>query len=274
MKQKLNNVWLYIINLPETRLSKTSPYHTYCVAVGAGYLDHTPVLDWFADQMEDLMKGNIMYCGIQHQMIRVKLGAVANLADRPEKLFTLKTSLLGTYGRVASWATDISTDVLPDCNRCFQKMLTNIQNNNGDREPALDGRCGWCCQWDLKSNSRSMKRILPPEDYPTRTDMGAPPPPVGQEVGIRYLVPIEQTFNMLISSVEFAAYHVKKGLWTKAMMNAYLRTCAVAGRVRDGVWTSVKGNIGEDANENETDNEIDDGYVPITRSAKEFIPKS
>ena len=137
-------MWLYIINLPETRLSKTLPYHTYCVAVGAGHLDHTPVLDWFADQMEDLMKGNVMYCGIRRRMIRVKLGAVANLADRPEKSFTLKTSLLGTYGRVASWATDINTDVLPDCNRCFQKRITFLRNNSYNGEQVLKGGCSRC----------------------------------------------------------------------------------------------------------------------------------
>ena len=79
---------------------------------------------------------------------------------------------------------------------------------------------------------------------------------------------------MLTSSVEFATYHVKKGLWTKATMNAYLRTCAVASRVRDGVWASVKGDVRDkEDNDCNTDDEIDDGYMPITRSDDEYIPK-
>ena len=42
------------------------------------------------------------------------MGVVAALADRPEKAYTLKTALLGLYGRIASWATDIVPDVLSD----------------------------------------------------------------------------------------------------------------------------------------------------------------
>ena len=43
VKQKLNNVWMYTITLPDPDHTATSPYHTYCVAVGAGALDHTSV---------------------------------------------------------------------------------------------------------------------------------------------------------------------------------------------------------------------------------------
>ena len=28
VKQKMNNVWLYIVNIPDSRLAKTSRYHT------------------------------------------------------------------------------------------------------------------------------------------------------------------------------------------------------------------------------------------------------
>ena len=63
VKQRLNNVWLYIITFLESRNAKTSPYHTYCVAVGSDDLNHTPVLEWFSEQMEGLMKGNNVYCG-------------------------------------------------------------------------------------------------------------------------------------------------------------------------------------------------------------------
>ena len=37
VKQKLNNVWMFTIILPDPNHNVTSPYHTYCVAVGAGH---------------------------------------------------------------------------------------------------------------------------------------------------------------------------------------------------------------------------------------------
>ena len=30
---------------------QTWPYHTYCVAVGYGHLNHTPVIDWFQQKL-------------------------------------------------------------------------------------------------------------------------------------------------------------------------------------------------------------------------------
>ena len=135
--------------------------------MGSGYLDHTPVLDWFAEQMEGLMKGNTVYCGRRHKSIHVKVGPVVNLADRPEKAFTLKTSFLGTYGKVASWAAEIDPNVLPDCDRCFKARVRNLFEK-GIEENNSSATCQRCCQWDLSSTSNSVKKLLPPPDYPKK----------------------------------------------------------------------------------------------------------
>ena len=95
---------MYTITLPDPDGNNTSHLHTYCVAVGAGFLDHTSVIDWYAREVEELMKGKDYYYAHQRKFIHVKFGVVAALADRPEKAFTLKTALLGLYGRIASWA--------------------------------------------------------------------------------------------------------------------------------------------------------------------------
>ena len=40
------------------------------------------------------------------------------------------------------------------------------------------------------------------------------------------------------------------------------------------MWTSVKGDVrDEEDDDDKTDDKIDDGYMPITRSAEEYIPK-
>lgn len=173
VKQKLNNVWMYVINLPESQLANTSPYHTYCVAVGSGYLDHIPVLDWFSEKMEGLMKGNNMYCGRRHSVIHVKLGPVAHLADRPEKAFTLKTSLLGIYGKVASWATDVDPKVLLDCDLCYRNRV-KILFDIGMDVKNVSGTCGRCCQWNLTSTSPAIKTLLPPPNYQKETTIMHP----------------------------------------------------------------------------------------------------
>ncbi len=59
-------------------------------------------------------------------MIEVKFGVLAVLADQPEKAFMLKTSVLGTYGKIASWAAEININVLLDCKKCFEKRSEEL----------------------------------------------------------------------------------------------------------------------------------------------------
>ncbi len=54
-------------------------------------------------------------------MLDAKFGLLAALADGPEKVFILKTTLLGAYGKIASLAAEIQTNILPDCKKCFSR---------------------------------------------------------------------------------------------------------------------------------------------------------
>ena len=102
VKQNMNNVWMYTITLPDPDGNLTSPFHTYYVAVGRGNLDHTPVIEWYANKINELMTGKECHCAICQKFIIAKIGAVATLADRPEKAFLSKISLLGVFGKIAS----------------------------------------------------------------------------------------------------------------------------------------------------------------------------
>ena len=276
VKQKLNNVWMYTITLPDPNHRATSPYHTYCVAVGAGALDHTCVIDWYSKEIGELMKGRDYYCGSSHQTIHIKLGVVAVLADRPEKAFMLKTALLGTYGQIASWAADIDPDVLPDCDRCFKKRTIALISDRHSKSN-LD-QCRSCCQWNLKSTSKSRNRILVPNKYPTKSCENSPSAPSDREVGIRYIIPVHQNFEWLIQAVSYAAHNVSAGFWNKGVMTAYLRTCSVSKSLYNHVWkvcnpksvndneeTDWSTNVGEDG-------EIVDGYCPVLTENSTVIP--
>ena len=274
VKQKHNNVWMYTITLPDPSGNATSALHTYCVAVGAGSLDHTSVIDWYANEVEELMKGSEFYCAFSKKIIYVKIGVVAALADRPEKAFTLKTSLLGVYGRIASWATDIDPDVLPDCNNCFLKRLDAVLQDRYSH--TCIPMCNSCCQWDLNSVSEACKRVCVPTGYPTRSCINSPQVPVGREIGAKYLPPVQQTFQWLISAVNLAAHNVSAGVWNKGVMVAYLRTCSITTSVRDNLWTRCRPVGNRDVVEVVSDDgEIVDGFDPLLELDEEngVIPK-
>jgi len=96
---------MYTITLSDPSRQSTSPFHTYCVAVGSGQLDHTSIIDWYSKEVKSLMNGKTYYCSHKCHFLGVKVGVVAVLADQPEKAFMLKTSLLGS--QIASWAADV-----------------------------------------------------------------------------------------------------------------------------------------------------------------------
>ena len=88
---------MYTITLPNIEDNSLSKFHTYCIAVGPGVLDHTAVIDCHSAQIESLLEGKLYYCSSRKKIIRAKFGVLACLADRPEKSFILKTALLGTF---------------------------------------------------------------------------------------------------------------------------------------------------------------------------------
>ena len=275
VKQKENNVWMYTLTIPDPNGSATSPYHTYCLAVGAGKLDHTPVIDWYAKEIEQLMRGKDYYCGLTHKYIHLKAGVVAVLADRPEKCFMLKTSLLGTYGQVASWAAEINPDVFPDCKRCFARRQQALLTDRHCRSNLAP--CNNCCQWDLNSHSNARKKVPVPSKYPTECCPDSPEAPEGRAVGARFIVPVRQTFEWMIKTVKYAAHNVRSGVWNKGVMTAYLRTCSIAKSVRENVWNMSRDTTNPQSDEvfdsyAEEDGEITDGYAPVIQEGSSIIP--
>ena len=284
VKQKYNNVWMYTITLPDPSGNATSPVHTYCVAVGAGALDHTSVIDWYASEVDSLMQGSDYYCAFMKKVIHVRIGVVAALADRPEKAFSLKTALLGQYGRMASWATDIVPDVFADCKNCFSKRLHLLLNDPYSKTHIPT--CKDCCQWDLHSESNSRKKVPLPPLYPTKCCPDSPEAPDGRHTSIKYLIPVPQSFPWLICAVEYASHNVKVGVWNKGSMVDYLRSCAVATSVRENLWVKCKPPSAKERAKNNHDNdpdmnvinndgEINDGYDPVLADGVEnqVVPK-
>ena len=101
----------------QIRIKNISEFHVYCVAVGSGSLDHTGVIVFYANEVETLMMGKKYYCATRNQIITAKFGVLAELADCPKNAFILETSLLDTYGKIASWVSEIHIDILLDCNK-------------------------------------------------------------------------------------------------------------------------------------------------------------
>ena len=130
--------------------------------------------------------------------------------------------------------------------------------------------------WDLNSDSQSRKRIGVPDKYPTECASDSPDIPYGREIGVKYVTPVRQTFEWLKCAVILAAHNVSAGVWNKGVMEAYLRTCSIAGSVRDNIWNKCRPiTIARALADEETgnDGEINDGFSPLIGVESNVIPK-
>jgi len=242
VKQKDNSVWILTVTLPDPKEESTSKFHTQVIAIGKSSEDHTAVLEYYYGEIEALMKGIIVFDGVDGTFKRVCFGCLAYVADRPERSSILKISHLGIWGKRSLWCTPIDHKTLPYCNRCFKMEIEDILSDPFGNSCLR--RCHRCCQWDMTSDSNANKKFDAPPNYPTVADVNAPRPPLGRSIGDNFMIPIFLTFQWLISAVQFAAHNVKAKAWNKTVMRAYLISCSVPKIVRENVW---KKSQGEDA---------------------------
>ena len=93
-------------------------------------------------------------------------------------------------------------------------------------------------------------------------------------MGVRFVVPVRQSFEWMIQAVTFASHNVAAGIWNKGVMNAYLRTCAIAESVRNKVWTISRGSDTDSdaAVVSEDDGEIGDGIIQVVEEGSSVVP--
>ena len=91
-------MWIITITFPNPTGDNLSPFRTRTLAIGKGHLDHTAVMDWYANEIKELASGDDYFIGNIKSFKRVKMGLIAYLSNRPETCSLLKEMLLGTFG--------------------------------------------------------------------------------------------------------------------------------------------------------------------------------
>ena len=79
--QKDNSVWIVTCAFPDPEGSATSPFHTHVLAIGRSSQDHTKVINYYASQIKELMKGVTMFCDLTGKYVHVHMGLLAYITD-------------------------------------------------------------------------------------------------------------------------------------------------------------------------------------------------
>jgi hypothetical protein len=168
--QRKNSVWILTVTFPDPKGMATSKYHTYCLAVGMSDQDHRPVVEHYLRELKTMSEGIDVFCGIDGKMKKVKVGLLAYLADRPERASIQHSLLLGNWGQRANWAAYIDFKRLPYCDRCLRHNVTHLMHEDSEKDDFVQRNCGLCCGWNMRCGNNAIKKIGPPENYPTHAD--------------------------------------------------------------------------------------------------------
>ena len=240
VKQKGNNVWIVTVTFPDPDGCATSKFHTYCLAVGKSSNDHTAVIDHYLQEIETLSKGIEVFTA--GKLVRIQMGLLAYIADRPERHAILNQTQGGAFGKRTLWSAVIDCEHLPFCDRCFNKEIKNLLDD-GDHEDSSFRlpSCGYCCQWDMLSPSPSNKKVKTSEiklteKYPTTSHPDAPFHPLDRGVPTSFLKPVQLDFEWMICAMRYAAHNVLYCGWNKGQTKAFANSCAVPNRVTNNIY--------------------------------------
>ena len=138
-KQRENSIWILTVTFPNFDENATSEYHTHVLAMGRSYDDHTPVIDYYFNELKRIREGVFRYSATHGKVIKTCFDVLAYSADTPERRFILKQRLLGTYGMRSGWSGTVSGDKLPFCGQCFKKACRAPKNADTEKRCLVAG---------------------------------------------------------------------------------------------------------------------------------------
>ena len=233
-KQRENSIWILTVTFPNFDENATSEYHTHVLAMGRSYDDHTPVIDYYFNELKNIREGVFRYSATHGKVINTCFDVLAYSADTPERRFILKQRLLGTYGMRSGWSGTVSGDKLPFCGRCFNKACRATKNDDSEKKVP---RCGNCCGWSFGEAADVFTHSPVPESYPTLdvSDGEFNDYPKGREVPLTYISGEKYTFQWVKKGIKASLHNVIHGRWNKGHIESYLKVLGVSDWIIDKV---------------------------------------
>ena len=244
VKQKDNSVWTLTLTFLNTDGKSKSPMHTYCIVIGKSSSNHTPVFETVMKELEGLRKERIRYCGITGKFIKTAFSVVVYASDRIERCALLNTSQIGTFGQRSHWACGVDPKTLLMCKKCFETLMSTLQNSAYPKLEVLDETdnvCQDCSQWDANN---AFTPLL--DKYPSTSsaEQDCPDAPTNRSANETHHIPMMQSFEWLRMGLLYSYYNCTlndtSARWRQYNLKPYLRSMAISNGIIKDVWASAK----------------------------------
>ena len=219
-----HSTWIRTVTICANKGFGISSEHTYLLSLGYKSEDHDEMNDMFAREIDDLSNGKWMYSGKYKRRIFVITKVLVMSADRPER--NSLTHLLGHGGLTTRrWrhTAYINQEKMPSCKMCCNKRLSRYLRLKNENMNYKSGVCQMCCDWNFASQSRYIQIELPAK-YPRTQHPTSPIPPKHRGISnLKFLTPVEQTFDWLKQGCKFCFHNVYHSVWNLGASDEYMR---------------------------------------------------
>ena len=89
------------------------------------------------------------------------------------------------------------------------------------------------------SSSKALWQPTPP-NYPDVAHNDSPQPPSTHAAGLKVYGFIEQTYDILVTCVQYMAFNIATNTWKKEEATAYFMTLALSTKLFDLIWDEAK----------------------------------
>ena len=240
VKTHKGSVWIFTATVCPPGGNSNSKFHTYLLAIGPGNAsDHTPVLEKYIDEMHSLQVPKRRYNGITRKLELTAFEMIFFLADRPERCSVNFIKNGGSTGLRWRYAGKVNEKTLPSCKHCYHDrirlFLTGVKPTR-TKTPII---CHACGDFDCMSSSKALWQPTPP-NYPDVAHNDSPQPPSTRAAGLKVYGFIEQTYDILVTCVQYMAFNIATNTWKKEEATAYFMTLALSTKLFDLIWDEAK----------------------------------
>ena len=222
VKQFKKSTWIKTITISAPQHCQTSSRHTYVIALSKKENNHDIVNAFFNRELKELQVPTEIYCKVTNCNLPIVVETLAISADRPER--SALNCMLGHNGlpsRRWRFSAYIDPDKLKACTQCMLRRIHLLDSGHSHK----NNRDKCCYDWNYQ-HSRNCSNL--PKDYPVNQHPDSPPPPIGREVSnIKYLYPIELTYDILKQAVKFCFFNCYRNNWTQTEAMVYLKSVGI-----------------------------------------------
>ena len=234
VKQGENSVWIITMTVCPPEKKASSGMYTHVLAMGKGTEDHTDVINYYLEEVQQLREGFDCYFGATNRIGRMAIAIIVWSADRPERQALQNTRKEGIYGKVSGWAVNVSEDKLPSCLACYKRLMEQMTGATEQTENDIH-QCRRCCNWSFDTDylelqiNDSVGKDYPQSSVQNLNEGQEHNEPKGRESGTEQIGGVKLSTEWILKAGRHAYTNLQSGHWGKATALEYLKTCNIKG---------------------------------------------